>query len=140
MLTQSVTRWSILPLSSMPDPSIVRMLARCYLAGEPVVDQIVARGSHTLGKRWPWLRPLAQRYIKAFIGRTRPRQRDVIRFLLRDRGFQRAWSKYSHELVIDQWLSDPQRMQAVGATQAWDIPSIESAGALAEWLGVKAGE
>jgi RNA-directed DNA polymerase len=124
----------------MPDPTLVRVLARCFLAGEPSAEQIVARGSHALGKRWRWLEPLAQRYVEAFIVRTRPRQRDVIRFLLDDRGFQRAWSKYSHELFIDQWLSEPLRMQAVEAAQAWNIPSIESVGALAEWLGVKAGE
>jgi retron-type reverse transcriptase len=116
------------------------MLAKCFLAGEPAVEEIAARGSHTLGKRWRWLRPLAQRYVKAFTGRTRPRQREVVPFLLHDRGFQRAWSKYSHELSVEQWLSEPQRMQPVGAAQTWDVPTIESVGALAEWLGVKAGE
>jgi RNA-directed DNA polymerase len=124
----------------MPDPSLVRMLAKCFLAGEPAVEQIVDRGSHTLGKRWRWLRPLAQRYVKAFTGRTRPRQRDVVQFLLHDPGFQRAWSKYSHELSVEQWLSEPQRMQPVGAARTWDVSTIESVGALAEWLGVKAGE
>src|ERR1700693_4754547 len=124
----------------MPDRSLVRVLARCFLAGEQATDQIVARGSYTLGKRWRWLRPLAQRYITAFTGRTLPRQRDVVRFLLRDRGFQRAWSKYSHELFVEQWISEPQRMRPVEAAKAWDVPNIESAGALAERLGVKGGE
>ena len=124
----------------MPDPSLVRVLAKCFLAGETSVDQIVARGSRTLGKHWRWLRPLAQRYIKAVTGKTRPRQRDVVEFLLHDRGFQRVWSKYSHELFVEQWLSEPQRMQPVGAAEAWGVPSIESAAALAEWLGIKAGE
>jgi hypothetical protein len=116
------------------------MLARCFLAGEPAVAQIVVRCSYTLGRRWRWFRPLAQRYVKVFAGRTRPRQRDVIRFLLHDRGFQRALSKYFHELLVAQWLGEPQRMQAVGAAKAWEVPSIESVGALAEWLGVKVGE
>src|SRR3981189_1013296 len=99
----------------MPDPSPVRMLAQCFLGGEPAVEQIVARGSRTLGKRWRWLRPLAQRYVKAFPGRTLSRQHEVVQFLLHDRGFQRAWSKYSHELFVEQWLSEPQRMQPAGA-------------------------
>ncbi len=116
------------------------MLARCFLAGEPRVDQVVARGSYTLGKRWRWLRPLAQRYIKAFAGRTRPRQRDVVGLLLHDPGFQHAWSKYSHELFVEHWLSEPQRMQSVRAAEEWGVPKIESAAALAEWFGVKAGE
>jgi hypothetical protein len=124
----------------MPDPTLMKMLAKCFLAGEPAVEQVVARGSYTLGKRWRWLRPLAQRYIKAFADRTRPRQREVIRFFLHDRGFQRAWLKYSHELSISQWLSEPQRMQPVGAAAKWNVPSIESAGELAQRLGVEAGE
>jgi RNA-directed DNA polymerase len=124
----------------MPDPSLVRVLAKCFLAGEPAVEQIVARGSRTLGKRWRWLRSLAQRYVKAFADRTRPRQRDVVRFLLHDRGFQRAWSQYSQELFVEQWLSESQRMQPVGVAETWDVPSIGSVGALMEWLGVKASE
>lgn len=140
MLAQSVTRWSIPPRSAMSDPFLMKVLARCFLAGEPDVEQIVARGDRALGRRWRWLRPLAQRYIKAFTSRTRPRQRDVVRFLLHDRGLQRAWSKYSQELFIERWLSEPQRMQSVGVAKAWDVPSIESTAALAEWLGIKAGE
>src|SRR5260370_28391100 len=31
-------------------------------------------------------------------------------------------------------------MQPVGGTETWDVPKIESAGALADWLEVKAGE
>jgi RNA-directed DNA polymerase len=137
---QSVTRWSTLLLSPMPDRSLVRMLARSFLAGDPAIEQIVARGSRTLGNRWRWLPFLAQRYIKAFTGRTRPRQRDVVRFFLEDRGFQRALKKYSHELFVEEWLNEPQQMQPVGVAETWDVPSIESTRALAEWLGVKAGE
>jgi RNA-directed DNA polymerase len=140
MLTQGVTRWSNLPPSVMPDPSLARMLAKSFLAGEPDVERLVVRGNHTLGRRWRWLRPLAQRYIDTFGGRTRPRQRDVVRFFLQDRGFQRAGSKYSQELVIDQWLSEAQRMQPAGAAGRWEIPTIESVGALADWLGITAGE
>jgi RNA-directed DNA polymerase len=124
----------------MRDPSLVRALAKCFLNGEPAIDQVVARGSDMLGRRWRWLRPLAQRYIKAFTARPRPRERDVVRFLVDDRGFQRAGSKYSQELRVEKWLSQPQQMQPVRAAESWQVPSIESVGALAEWLGVEAGE
>jgi hypothetical protein len=116
------------------------MLAKCFLAGEPAIEPIVARTGRMLGKRWRWLRPLAQRYIKASTGQTRPRQREVVRFLLQDRGFRRILSKHTHELFVEQWLSEPQRMQPVGAAEAWDVPAVESTGALAKWLGVKVGE
>src|ERR1700687_1082222 len=124
----------------MPDRSLVRVPGRCFLASEPAVEQIVARGSGMLGRRWRWLRPLAQRYIKVFIGRTRPRQREVARFLVHDRGFQRACGKYSHELSVQKWLAGSERMLPVGVAETWDVPRFESAGALSEWRGVKAGE
>jgi retron-type reverse transcriptase len=124
----------------MLDLSLVRMLGRCFLTGEPGIDAIVARSSAMLGRRWLWLRPLARRYTKTFAGRTRPRQRDVVHFLLYDRGLQHAWSRYSHELFVAEWLLESQRMRPVEAASAWDIPRIESAGALAEWFGIEAGE
>ncbi len=64
----------------------------------------------------------------------------MVRFLLRDPGLKRAWSKYQHELQVDQWLTEPQQMQPVAAAEGWNIPEIESPGALAEWLGVTYGE
>ena len=123
----------------MPDPFLSRMLARCFLAGEPAVDPIVERCSRALGRRWRWLQPLAERYLKAFAGRTRPRRREVAQFLLHDRGFQSAWSKYLPELFVAEWLGEPQTMQPVEAAAEWDIPRVESTAALAGLLGLKIG-
>jgi retron-type reverse transcriptase len=118
----------------MPVPPLVAALARSIAAGAPTIEQIVARASRTLGRRWRWLRPLARRYVHALAGRTRPHQRDVVQFLLRDAGFRRARSKYSTELSVDRWLPEPQRMQPVPAAATWRLPAIESPGALADWL------
>jgi len=117
-----------------------RILAGPFLAGEPAADAIVDRCSRTLGRRWRWLRPLARRYAAVFAGQTRPRRREVVRFLLHDRGFQRACAKYSNELSVAQWLAGPQQMQPVAAAEAWPIPVIESVGALADWLQLDEGE
>ncbi len=111
-------------------------MARSFLAGEMTVDGIVDRGSKTLGRNWRWLRPLARRFVESVAGETRPRQRDVLQFFLRDPGFRRAWLKYLDELSVARWLSDPQRMQPVAAAAAWDVPAIESVGELADWLNV----
>ncbi len=124
----------------MPDPSLLLVLARAFLAGEPTVEEIVARCTRTLGRPWRWLRPLAQRYIEAVAGQTRPRRRDVVQFLLRDEGFRRARSKYSDELSVGQWLTEPQQMQPAAAARTWDVPPIESARALADWLLLNPGE
>jgi RNA-directed DNA polymerase len=124
----------------MPNPTLVGMLATSFLAGEPTVEQIIARSSHALGKNWPWLRPLAQRYVKAVAGRTRPRHREVVKFLDQDRGFRHAWSKYFHELSVQRWMTEPQRMQPCGVASTWNVLVIESVGALAEWLALTTGE
>jgi len=124
----------------MPNRSLLTALARAFLAGEPAVKQVIARASRTLGKPWRWLRPVAQRYIEAYAGRTRPRHRDVVRFLLQNPGFHRAGSKYLHQLSVQQWLTEPQQMQPVAPARSWAVPAIESAAALADWLLLNPGE
>ncbi len=93
-----------------------------------------------LGKSWPWLLPLAQRYVQAIEGRLRFRHRDVIRFLLGDTEFKNACSEHVGGLTVKHWLTGPQQMQPVPAARNWDLPVIESAGALADWLWLEYGE
>jgi RNA-directed DNA polymerase len=124
----------------MPNPLLVTALARSFLGGEPTVEQIVVRGSQTLGKPWPWLRSLAQRYVEAVTGQTRPRCRDVVQFLLHDPGFERACAKHFDKLAVEQWLAEPQQMQPVATAELWDVPAIASVGALADWLQINLSE
>jgi RNA-directed DNA polymerase len=119
---------------------MISVLARSLLAGEAVPDEVHARAARTLGQSWRWLRPLATRYVEAFAGRTRPRHRDVVRFLLRDSGFRRARAKYRDELTIAEWIAEPQRMDPVEAARRWDLPVIESTRGLAEWLSLSIEE
>jgi hypothetical protein len=145
LLTQGETGWSILPFVpslsiSMPSHSLLRALARAFLAGEQSVEQVVVRSSQTLGNHWQRLRPLARRYVKAFARRTRPRHRDVVQFLLQDRGFLEISSRYFRELPVAHWLTEPQKMQPVEAASTWDIPAIESVGSLADWLRIPFGD
>jgi hypothetical protein len=144
LLTQGQTRWSI-PLSShdlkkMPKSTLLAALARSILAGATAPEQIAARCGRTLGRQWRWLRSLAQRYVRRFEHQVRPRRRDVVQFLRDDRGFQRAYREYAGELWVAEWIAEGQRMQPVAAARAWNIPPIESAGELANWLGLEAGE
>jgi hypothetical protein len=120
----------------MANPLLLAALARSFLADESTVEGIVARSRRTLGRNWRWLRPLARRYVETFAGETRPRQRDVVEFFLKDPGFRRARSKHFDELFVERWLLEPQQMQPVPAAAAWDVPVIESVGALASWLRV----
>ncbi len=77
---------------------------------------------------------MADRYLKSFSGQTRPRHKDVVQFLRKDRGFNRAQLKYRDELSLKHWLTEPQQMQPIPAAATWDIPPIESTAALASWL------
>src|SRR5437762_13033669 len=112
---QGETRWSVPPLSAMLFSSLLRALAASLIAGETTTEKIIARLSLTLGRSWRWLRPLAKRYVKTVSAKTRPRQREVVRFLGHDPGFRRAWSKHGHEISIEQWLTHPAQMQPVRA-------------------------
>src|SRR6266581_5766760 len=140
MLTQGQTRWGIPPLSIMTNQSLADALATAFLAGESTVEEAIARGSRALGRKWTWLRPLAARCFKVFDRRTRPRHREVARFLLRDEGFRRACAKHSHELRVKQWIAEPMKMRPAKAASAWDIPAIETTGDLAAWLGLDVSE
>jgi len=123
-----------------PNRTILSVLARSFLSGEPTVEQTFQRASQTLGRRWRWLGGVARRYVTAIDGRTRPRQREVVQFLQNDSGFQNAWSEHSSEIWIQHWLTGTQQMQPVAAAATWPVPVIEAAGDLAGWLDLKPDE
>lgn len=113
---------------------LAAVLAKSFLAGALAAKEAAARGRRTLGRRWQWLRPLARQFVETFTGRTWPRLRDAAWFLLHNPGFEAAWSKYSHELRVARWLTEPALMQPVAATAAWELPVIESVADLAAWF------
>lgn len=128
------------PPSLMPTSAVISVLARSLLQGDPIAGDVHGRAVRTLGRSRRWLRPLARRYVETFAGRTRPRHRDVVRFLLDDPGFEQARAKYRNEISIAEWLPEPQHMQPVAAAQGWALPVIETLGDLADWLCLSIGE
>lgn len=124
----------------MPTSAVVSALARSLAAGEATVDDARERATRTLGRPWRWLGPLAARYVETFGGRTRPRYRDVVHFLVEDREFQRARAKYRRELRVAEWIPEPARMQPADAALGWDLPVIETVGDLARWLSLRPAE
>jgi hypothetical protein len=124
----------------MRGPGFYAALANSILSGEATPDAIVARLSHTLGRSWRWLRPFVRRYLKAFGSGARPRRVAVIRFLERDEGLSRALADSRKLVRIASWIAPPHGMQPAHAARTWQVPAIESVGALAEWLHVTPGE
>jgi RNA-directed DNA polymerase len=121
-------------------PSFYSALARSMLAGEAAEKAVVARLSKTLGKNWRWIHPLARRYLAHFGSEMRPRRKEVIQFLHADEGLFRAKVRYRSEVRIAEWVCEPCTMQPVTAAARWQIPSIESVGALAKWLEIGPNE
>jgi RNA-directed DNA polymerase len=119
-----------------PNPILPQALARSLAAGEATVGAAVARLTRTLGKKWRWIPPLAARYVQAFGGKCRPRERQVIAFLRADPGFQKALAKHGDALQIADWQAPPSFVPA----QAWPIPQIATEGELAAWLGLSVSE
>ena len=123
----------------MPLDSIAKALAKAFLAGEPDEAAVLERGVRTLGRRWRWLGPLARRYASEFGGANwtvRPRHRDALQFLRLDAGFRRALLKHGTGIKIDAPPAGPETMRPAAAARDWNIPAIESVGALAEWLAL----
>ena len=114
----------------MPNRAPLGALARAFLAGEPGVEGIVARATAMLGKRHRWLKPLAFRYVETFGLQTRPRRTDVIRFLAADR----------LKFRVQHWVTAETKMQPVPAAEAWEIPPLETIGALTDWLHLDTGQ
>jgi RNA-directed DNA polymerase len=122
----------------MSASTVMSVLARSLLAGEQTVDEVHRRAARTLGHPWRWLGPLSRRYIDTFAAGIpiRPRHREVVRFLIDDRGLDAALRKYGHRVAIAEWLAEPQRMQPTEKAKNWNLPIIESVGDLAKWLSV----
>ena len=117
------------------------VLATAFLAGNQSQQQVTIRARRTLGKPARWLDPVIRSYIQSFSGKTRPRHRDAVEFLLADPNFRRTYFNRRNRLdVIADWLPGPQQMQPVHTAKSWDIPAIESEGALAEWLQLTISE
>ncbi len=123
-----------------PIESVASVLVRSFLAGEQEVEQIATRAGAMLGRPWRWLWPMAARYLERFAGQVRPRHRDVALFIRNEAQFVRVSAKFPHKVALKQWLTGPQVMQPVAAAKTWDVPLIESAGALADWLWLETGD
>lgn len=139
VLTQGQTGWSIPLPKRLPLP-VVSALARACAAGELTAVGIEARLQAALGREWGWIRPLADRYVAAFGGRTRPRLVEVESFLRGDAGLRRGWGRDRQRIRVERRVAEAARMQPVAAAAEWPVANIESVGELAAWLRVDAGE
>jgi hypothetical protein len=120
--------------------ALARPLAHAFLVGDPDLAAILARGEIILGRPWPWLRAAARRYLRRFTGATRPRHRQVVAFLLADRSFRFACTKFGAQLTVVNRLIGPEPMQLRGVFVSLPLPPLDSIAALAAWLRLDIAE
>ncbi len=124
----------------MQTRSLARPLAHAFLIGDPDLDAILNRGEIVLGRRWPWLRATARRYLRRFTGPTRPGHREVLAFLLADRSFRFACTKFGSQLTVANRLIGPEPMQPRGIFVSLPLPPLDSVAGLAAWLRLDIAE
>jgi RNA-directed DNA polymerase len=124
----------------MQTRALARHIAHAFLAGDPDLAAILDHGETILGRRWPWLRATARRYLRRFAGTTRPRHRDVVAFLLADRSFRFACAKFGAQLTVVNRLIGPEPMRPRGIFASLPLPPFDSIAALAAWLRLDIAE
>lgn len=94
----------------MPNSSLLNVLARSFLVGEPAVEQIVARCTHTLGRSWRWLPPW--RADCQSLLRPNPSAPPRCNPISSQRSrLQQSTVEIRNELSLQRWLTEPQHMQ-----------------------------
>lgn len=128
----------------MPHQSLTIAIARALTGGAQDLPAIASRLATTLGRpETVWLEEFAQRYLRAFRGRARPRERAVVRFVVSDS----QWSlrtaptlKEKRQLRLAAWPLQPAIMQPASTATVWPVQPIEDVAALADWLDVASAE
>lgn len=113
----------------------VAALAQSILAGDCDEEAIAIRIRHTIGRHPGWVEPLAAKYVETFAGEIRPRYREVKEWLsVHLPARERRTRNVAH------WVAGPPTMLPVSAAESWDLPPIETVGALTDWLQLNPGQ
>lgn len=111
---------------------IAHALAMAVTVGRLSEEEAVRRMANVLGKRWRWLRPLAQRVVRRFGSGVRPRQAVVKRWITEDAGFRRAVRKRNIQVAGDL-ICKPEMCAGNRAASGWSVPAITTVRELADW-------
>ncbi|MEO7999027.1 MAG: hypothetical protein ABI852_16360, partial [Gemmatimonadaceae bacterium] len=119
--------------------SLAIAIGRACTGGSQDADSVAVRIADVLGSaRTKWIVAMADRYARAFNAGIAPRERDVLRFVLRDSTWLwriRRRTRKAKPRQVREWPLEAPRMHAAQSAQDWPLPRLETSGALAEWLG-----
>jgi RNA-directed DNA polymerase len=119
--------------------SLARALAEAFLSGPADLDGLVDRAALVLGKRYRFIRPLAQRMQVLLCGRERIRRARLSAFVADDSGFLRAFENHKLSIHFARWET-PVMTPAAGPPASWSVPTITTPAALARFLEIDPGE
>jgi RNA-directed DNA polymerase len=115
--------------------SLIWGLADAFLAGHFDLEGMVERAAVVLGKRYKFVRPLAERVLAEFAGGSRIHSARLAEFLRTDTGFRRAFSVRKLRLHFARWPT-PAMAPAPGPPESWKVPAIGTPGELARLLEI----
>jgi hypothetical protein len=116
-------------------------LAVAFVSGHWSVTGLVRQASRLWGRRSEWQQVLA-RNILGYFGKTVPDGATLTAFIRDEPGFVRAWNERYSEPEGPRrdisWAQDT--MTPAAAAAGWQVPPLNSAGQLADWLRVAPAE
>jgi RNA-directed DNA polymerase len=121
----------------------VAALARAFAMGSLDVESLVERGAAATGEVPRSIRPLARQVSLAFSNSTRPRARDIVAFLSKDHDWllqQLGTQPSARRRRANAWLTGTPAMLPVAAGTAWNLPTLTTTAALADWLELTSDE
>ena len=120
----------------MAAPSLVaNALAEAFLAGAWEEEALLSRGYRVLDQRPRWLRRLVLQALKRF--ETAPPDATV----LADALFEaEALRRAARDLTIRRWIMAEPGMTPAPRTAGFGVHPLRTAGDVASWLGLSAGE
>lgn len=114
-------------------------LAAAFLAGPWEFEQLVDRAAATMERRPRWLSPLVRRLMAGCEADAPLRLSRLAAMIEADRSFQRVCEQDVIGTAAVIWDARPM-MRPIPSAAAWRLPALTTPGALADWLGVSAGE
>lgn len=129
-------------MSTSPNARVAA-IARAFAIGSLDVPSLVERGRDATGETARTVLPLAQKVAARFEGKTRPRVREIIALLCEDWLWltgQLASTPVARRRPTNAWLTGSPVMSPVDAARRWELPSITTTAALADWLALDASE
>lgn len=121
----------------LTDRISAKCFARALLSGPFEEASLLERAVASVRGPRRWVRSCVARLLGAWDGETRPTQRWVVDFLLRDARFLR----HAANVCVQGGASiAPAMAPAPGAPSTWNVPALTTPAALAAWLNVSLDE